>query len=183
VDHRRTITRRAFVPPVWLIVLALGAVVVGAAAVGWLAWDETRGDDPVAQPSATATTEPSPEPTADEPSPEPSETVPPAPLPEPTPTTPAADRGPGVSILNGTSINGLAAEASSFLGDLGWGDIRTGDTGGSYPENTVYYPPQLESQAQTLAADLGITRIRPAVDGMRDDRLTAVLVSRPSSLS
>jgi len=182
VDHRRTITRRAFVPPVWLIVLALGAVVVGAAAVGWLAWDATRGDDPTAQPSASGTTEPAPAPTTTtEPAPEPSETV--APTPEPAPTTPAADRGPGVSILNGTSINGLAAEASSFLGDLGWADIRTGDTGGSYPENTVYYPPALQAQAQTLAADLGIARVRPAVDGMRDDRLTVVLVSRPSSLS
>ena len=86
-------------------------------------------------------------------------------------------------VLNGTGINGLASQAADRLGQLGWPDLRTGDTGGTYPENTVYFPPQLEAQAQTLAQDLGIARVRPSVDGMRDDRLTVVLISRPSSLS
>lgn len=180
MDHRRTVGRRAFVPPVWLIVVALGAVVVGAAGIGWLAWDSTRdaGSEPVA--SSASTTEPAPEPSTVAPTTAAPTTDAPPPSPSPEPT---ADRTPGVSVLNGTSINGLASQAADKLGDLGWGDLRTGDTGGSYPENTVYFPPQLEAQAQTLAQDLGITRIRPSVDGMRDDRLTAVLISRPSSLS
>ncbi len=178
MDHRRTVGRRAFVPPVWLIVVALVAVVVGAAGIGWLAWDATRDPDAAPVASSPSTTEPTPEPSTAAP-------TTPAPTTEapPPPPTPAVDRSPGVSILNGTSIDGLASEASDLLGDLGWPDLRTGDTAGSYPENTVYFPPQLEAQAQTLAQDLGITRIRPSVDGMRDDRLTAVLISRPSSLS
>ncbi len=180
MDHRRTVSRRAFVPPVWLIVVALVAVVVGAAGIGWLAWDSTRdaGPEPVA--SSAGTTEPTPEPSTVAPTTAAPTTEPPPPSPSPEPTV---DRSPGVSVLNGTSIDGLASQAADKLGDLGWGDLRTGDTGGSYPENTVYFPPQLEAQAQTLAQDLGITRIRPSVDGMRDDRLTAVLISRPSSLS
>ena len=180
MDHRRTVSRRAFVPPVWLIVTALVAVVVGAAGIGWLAWDATRDSDPTPAASATesASEEPTPEPTTAEPTtPAPTTQAP------PPPTEPAVDRSPGVSVLNGTGINGLASQAAERLGDLGWPDLRTGDTGGTYPENTVYFPPQLEAQAQTLAQDLGITRVRPSVDGMRDDRLTAVLISRPSSLS
>lgn len=180
MDHRRTVSRRAFVPPVWLIVVALVAVVVGAAGIGWLAWDATRSSDPAPVASATESTsaEPTPEATTAEP-------TTPAPTTEapPPPPEPAVDRTPGVSVLNGTGINGLASEAADLLGDLGWPDLRTGDTGGSYPENTVYFPPQLQAQAETLAQDLGITRVRPSVDGMRDDRLTAVLISRPSSLS
>lgn len=178
MDHRRTVSRRAFVPPVWLIVVALVAVVVGAAGIGWLAWDATRDSDSQPAASSAGTTEPTPEPTTAAPT-----TATPTTEVPPPPPEPVVDRSPGVSILNGTSIDGLASEASDFLGDLGWPDLRTGDTAGSYPENTVYFPPQLEAQAQTLAQDLGITRIRPSVDGMRDDRLTAVLISRPSSLS
>ena len=178
MDHRRTVSRRAFVPPVWLIGVALVAVVVGAAGLGWLAWDATRGSDPASAASSASTSEPTPEPSTPAPTTAAPTTEAPPPPPEPT-----VDRTPGVSVLNGTSIDGLASEASDLLGDLGWPDLRTGDTAGSYPENTVYFPPQLEAQAQTLAQDLGITRIRPSVDGMRDDRLTAVLISRPSSLS
>ncbi|WP_229054852.1 LytR C-terminal domain-containing protein [Aeromicrobium sp. Leaf350] len=180
MDHRRTVSRRAFVPPVWLIMVAVVAAVAGAATIGWFAWDSTRDDDPAASASSSPTTS---EPTEESPEPEPTP-VPTTPVPEPpAPTQPAVDRTPGVSILNGTGIDGLASEASDFLSDAGWADRRTGDTAGSYPENTVYYPPQFEAQAQTLAQDLGITRVRPSVDGMRDDRLTAVLISRPSSLS
>ncbi|GAA1740119.1 LytR C-terminal domain-containing protein [Aeromicrobium alkaliterrae] len=181
MDHRRTVARRAFVPPVWLIMVALVAIVAGTATIGWFAWDSTRDDDTTAEPSAsaTATTDPAPSATTPAPEPEPTTEAP----PPPAPTEPVVDRGPGVSILNGTGIDGLASEASAFLGDAGWSDRRTGDTRGSYPENTVYYPSQFEAQAQTLAQDLGITRVRPRVDGIRDDRLTVVLVSRPSSLS
>ena len=177
MDHRRTVSRRAFVPPVWLIVVALVAVVVGAAGIGWLAWDATRDADPAPVASSAGTTEPTPEPSTAAPTTAAPTTV------APPPPEPVVDRSPGVSVLNGTGIDGLASEAADLLGDRGWPDLRTGDTGGSYPENTVYYPPQLQAQAQTLAQDLGITRIRPSVDGMRDDRLTAVLISRPSSLS
>ncbi|MDF1704213.1 MAG: LytR C-terminal domain-containing protein [Aeromicrobium sp.] len=182
MDHRRTVGRRAFVPPVWLIVVALVAIVVGAAGLGWLAWDATRGSDPesVASASESASATPTPAATSSAPTTAAPTTVAPPPSAEPEPV---ADRSPGVSILNGSGVNGLAGDAADLLGDLGWDDLRTGDTRGTYPENTVYYPPQLEAQAQTLAQDLGITRIRPSVDGMRDDRLTAVLISRPSSLS
>ena len=182
MDHRRTVGRRAFVPPVWLIVVALIAIVVGAAGLGWLAWDATQGSDPesVASASESASATPTPAATSSEPTTAAPTTVAPPPSAEPEPV---ADRSPGVSILNGSGVNGLAGDAADLLGDLGWDDLRTGDTRGTYPENTVYYPPQLEAQAQTLAQDLGITRIRPSVDGMRDDRLTAVLISRPSSLS
>ncbi len=179
MDHRRTVSRRAYVPPVWLIVVALVAVVVGAAGIGWLAWDATRDADPDPVASSAGTTEPTPAPST----PAPSTPAPTTEAPPPPPPTPVVDRSPGVSVLNGTGIDGLASKAADLLGDRGWPDLRTGDTGGSYPENTVYFPPQLEAQAQTLAEDLGITRIRPSVDGMRDDRLTVVLISRPSSLS
>ena len=39
----------------------------------------------------------------------------------------------------------------------------------------MYYPPGLQAQAELLAKDVGIDRIRPAVAPMRTDRLTIIL--------
>ncbi len=178
MDHRRTVGRRAFVPPVWLITVAVAAVVAGIIGIGWLAIDQTRGTEAAPEPSPSPSPTASASPAEPSPTPEPTE-VTPSPTPSPEPVV---DRSPGVSILNGTSIQGLAATAGDHLQGLGWDDIRTGDTGGTYPENTVYFPAQFEEQAATLAADLGITRVVPRFEGLRTDRLTVVLVDRPSSL-
>jgi hypothetical protein len=50
-----------------------------------------------------------------------------------------------------------------------------GNWTGSIPANTVYYPPGLQSQAERLAKDVGIGRVRPSVSPMRSDRLTIIL--------
>lgn len=181
MNHRRTVTRRAFVPPVWLVGLTVVAILGGLGWLGWYAADLVRDDTT----SASATTSPapstdsSPEPTAT-PTPEP--TAEPTPVPPPPEPTPApVSRTAGVSVLNNTGIGGLAAQVAGRVQDAGWTDVRTGNWRGQIPQNTVYYPPGLQGPAQTLAADLGISRVSPAVANMRADRLTVIVVERPSS--
>ena len=55
-----------------------------------------------------------------------------------------------------------------------------GNWRGNVPETTVYYPDGKSAQATRLARDLGADRIRPRVSGMRTDRLTVILNSRPT---
>jgi len=143
------------------------ALVVCIAAAGGLGvlLAQGDGDDDTAEPTPTRTTTPTP--TQTTPSPTPIETT-----PSPTPTI---ERTAAVSVLNNTSIQGLAARFSTEVQQKGWTVGGVGDWNGQIASNTVYYPPALEEQAQLLAQDMGIERVRPAVAPMRTDRLTIIL--------
>jgi hypothetical protein len=80
-----------------------------------------------------------------------------------------------VEVYNNSSIQGLAARTTAALQAIGWDVVGTDNWYGDIPSNTVYYPPQLQSQANLLARDLGISRTHPAVSPMRFDRLTVIL--------
>ena len=169
MDHRRTPPGKAYVPASWFIVLTI-MLCIGAA--GWLGWLFVDNDPetPAAGPTTSA-----PSKTA---SPTPTETAETTPSPTPTtetPETPEADRTAGVSVLNNTTIQGLATTYSAKVRSAGWTDVRVGNWRGSIAGNTVYFPPQLEQQAKLLGDDLGISRILPSIAGMRTDRLTIIL--------
>lgn len=170
MDHRRTPTGKAYVPAGWFIVLTI-MLCVGAA--GWLGWLFVDDDPeaPVANrttptPSLTTTPEPSPTPTT--------ETTP-SPTPKATTKKPEVQRVAPVSVLNNTTIQGLAATYSAKVRAAGWTNVTIGNWRGSIAGNTVYFPPQLEDQAKLLGDDLGIDRILPSVAPMRTDRLTIIL--------
>jgi hypothetical protein len=181
-DHRRTPSRKAYVPPAWFLV---GSVVVCLAAAGWLGWllldradDDASRATPTSStssPAASATTPtPTPSPSATTASPTPT----PKPKPKPTPTKttpPPVQRDAPVSVLNNTGISGRARTFSGVVSQAGWNVVAVGNWRGSVPGNTVYYPGGLEDEAKLLAADVGIGRVLPSVAPMRMDRLTVIL--------
>jgi len=172
MDHRRTPSGKAYVPASWFIVLTI-MLCVGAA--GWLGW--LFVDDDPDTPAASATS-PAPSLTAT-PTPTPSKTTKTTPSPKPSKSTkepePEVQRNAPVSVLNNTTIQGLAATYSVKVRNAGWTDVRIGNWRGSIAGNTVYFPPQFAEQAKLLGADLGIGRILPSFAPMRTDRLTIIL--------
>lgn len=184
-DHRRTVSRKAFVLPGWVLV---GVGLVAAAAAGWLVWigvaAATGDDDPSAAPTAAATSaspEPSPEPSESEPTPTPTQTTEPEPEPtEPEPTEssePAVDRSSiAVSVLNASRTSGLAATVGQRVQAAGWSVGAVGNWRGYVPQNSVYYPAGFEQQARQLAADLGIASVAPLQNGMTSSRLTVLVI-------
>lgn len=170
MEHRRTPSGKAYVPASWFIVLTI-MLCVGAA--GWLGWlfvdddPETAATNPTTSPPSLTTT----------PAPTPSKTTETTPSPTPTKTTeePEVERDAPVSVLNNTTIQGLAATYSAKVRAAGWANVTIGNWRGSIGGNTVYFPPQLEEQAKLLGDDLGIGRILPSVAPMRTDRLTIIL--------
>jgi hypothetical protein len=78
-------------------------------------------------------------------------------------------------VFNNSGITGLAGETADLLSGAGWKVVGTDNWYGSIPASTVYYPPRLKGQAKLLADEVGATRIRPAVEPMRFDRLTLIL--------
>ncbi|WP_293780765.1 LytR C-terminal domain-containing protein [uncultured Aeromicrobium sp.] len=122
----------------------------------------TVGDDPETEPTSEPTPTVEPEPTTE-----------PEPTPEPTPVT----RSLGVMVLNATNITGLAARTTGTVSGAGWTVLGSGNAQGTYPADTIYYPPGGYEQAQLLAADLGIGRLMPNLAGMPSNRLTVVLAS------
>jgi len=175
MDHRRTPSGKAYVPASWFIVLTI-MVCIGAA--GWLGW--LFVDDDPDTPAAGATTA-APSATTTTPSPTPSKTARTTPSPKPSKTTakpepePQVARDAPVSVLNNTTIQGLAATYSVKGRNAGWSDVRVGNWRGSIAGNTVYFPPQFAEQAKLLGNDLGIDRILPSFAPMRTDRLTIIL--------
>nr|MCW2728501.1 hypothetical protein [Aeromicrobium sp.] len=191
VAHRKNVPAgKAYVPSSWFIVLTVMVVIGGAGWLGWLLVDDDSSGEAspsASAPTATATVEPTEaEPSEAEPTePEParsSET--PAPektTPEPTastPTAPVTQRTAIVSVLNNSGIGGAARTFSGKVAQAGWQLGGVGNWTGAIDGNTIYYAPGLQQQAQLLAGDVGIQRVRPAVTPMRMDRLTIIL-SRP----
>jgi len=80
-----------------------------------------------------------------------------------------------VEVYNNTSIDGLAASTAAELQDAGWQVVGVDNWYGDIPASTVYYPDGLSADADQLAEELGISRVRGAVAPMRFDRLTVIL--------
>lgn len=102
----------------------------------------------------------------------------PAPLPSKKPTPPAVQRSEIlVEVYNNSGVRGLAGRAAGEATVQGWQVVGSDNWVGTIPAPTIYYGPRLERAARLLAKDLGITRLRPAVDPMRPDRLTVILTA------
>jgi hypothetical protein len=174
VAHRKNVPApRAFVPSSWFIVLTVMVVIGGAGWLGWLILDDDPAPVEAAAPTPAATTSPAP----------PAEESPTPAVESPTPAeespTPAeesrAERTASVSVLNNSGIVGAARAFSAKVAGAGWTLGGIGNWSGSIPANTVYYPSGLQAQAELLADDVGIARVRPSVSPMRTDRLTIIL--------
>jgi hypothetical protein len=109
-----------------------------------------------------------------------------APVATPAPTTPVAtptkkakppvDRSKVfVEVYNNSGIKGLAGGVAATVGEAGWQVVGADNWYGTIPATTVYYPKRLERAAKRLALDTGIKRTAPAIDPMREDRLTLIL--------
>ena len=121
-----------------------------------------------------------------------SETTPsasPTPPPTPTPTAKPTKKAPKkkavvvergdtiVVVFNNSGITGLASRTSGRAQGAGWNVVGSDNWYGTIPATTVYYPERLHAAAKVLARDLGIRRIKPAIDPMQGDRLTVILTT------
>jgi hypothetical protein len=143
-------------------VVMLSVVAVAMAGIALIA---TRGEgpdklQPVAQPDSTAVVSTAP-------------TTSIAPKPKP----PVVRKDVIVEIYNTSAIKGLAARTASKASVLNWQVVGTDNWSASVPAPTIYFGPRLEDAARLLAKDLGINRVRPAVDPMKPDRVTVILTS------
>jgi hypothetical protein len=144
-------------------VVMLSVVAVAMAGIALIA---TRGEGgagqlrPVSQPETTVTTSAAPAVTV-------------APKPKP----PVVRKDVIVEIYNTSAIKGLAARTAAKAAVLNWQVVGTDNWSASVPAPTIYFGPRLEDAARLLAKDLGISRVRPAVDPMKPDRVTVILTS------
>ena len=82
-----------------------------------------------------------------------------------------------VVVFNNSGITGLASRTSGTAQGAGWNVVGSDNWYGTIPATTVYCPERLHAAAKVLARDLGIQRIKPAIDPMQGDRLTVILTS------
>ncbi len=153
-------------------VVLLSIVAIAMAAIAYLATQGAppterevaivaRDESPSAAPDADAAAPASP---SQEASPKPKRT------PKPVPRSEIL-----VDVYNNSGITGLAGEAGGAAAGAGWQVATTDNWYGSVPENTVYFPPDLQRAGRQLALDLGVQRTLPAVGSMNPDRLTVIL--------
>lgn len=157
---------RGVAAPSPLVMLSVVAV-----AMAGIAFIATQDDDSDRQLQTVSEA-----PTATEPEPEVTEE--PAPLPKKKPKAPAVKRGETlVEVYNNSGIRGLAGQTAGQASVKGWQVVGSDNWVGTIPAPTIYHGPRLEAAAKLLAKDLGISRVRPAVDPMRPDRLTVILTA------
>jgi LytR cell envelope-related transcriptional attenuator len=119
------------------------------------------------------------------PSASPTPTPPPSPTPTATPTKKppkkkkiVVERGDTIVVVfNNSGITGLASRTSGTAQGAGWNVVGSDNWYGTIQATTVYYPQRLHAAAKVLARDLGIQRIKPAIDPMQGDRLTVILTT------
>ncbi|HPU13561.1 MAG TPA: LytR C-terminal domain-containing protein [Aeromicrobium sp.] len=100
------------------------------------------------------------------------------PTTEPTTSQDAeVTRSTSVLVFNQIGIRGLAAQVSAQAQKAGWTIAGTGDWRGSVPQDTVYFPPGKQAEAELLGADLSINRFMPAVENISKTQLTVILAS------
>ena len=148
-------------PLVMLSVVAVAMAGVAFVATG----DQDRGAvQNVSRPAPTVT----PTPTAEAP----------VVKEKPAPPKPVVKRGKVyVEVYNNSGIKGLAGSTASRATGAGWQVVGSDNWYGTVPASTVYYPAKLKAAATLLGKDLGIARVKPAIDPMRLDRLTVILTA------
>lgn len=155
---------RGLVLPTRLMVLSISAV-----ALAGLAFVATQSDEGPDTVNPASLSQPKPTPTAA------ATTVPAAPTTAAKPT-PAIRRGKVyVTVFNNSNVKGLAGKTATRAQRAGWNVVATDNWYGTVDASTVYFPPRLKAAGTLLAQDLGITRVKPAIDPMRTDRLTVIL--------
>jgi hypothetical protein len=161
---RRRRDERGLVLPTRLMVLSISAV-----ALAGLAFVATQSDEGPDTVNPASLSQPKPTPTAA------ATTVPAAPTTAAKPT-PAIRRGKVyVTVFNNSNVKGLAGKTATRAQRAGWNVVATDNWYGTVDASTVYFPPRLKAAGTLLAQDLGITRVKPAIDPMRTDRLTVIL--------
>jgi hypothetical protein len=80
-------------------------------------------------------------------------------------------------VFNNSNIKGLAGKTATRAQRAGWNVVATDNWYGTVDTSTVYFPPRLKAAGTLLAKDLGITRVKPAIEPMRPDRLTVILTA------
>ena len=160
-EHRRD--ERGLVLPTRLMVFSISAVVLAG-----LAFVATPGDNAPDTATPAAVSRPTASPTVAP------TTVPVAPTT--TRPKPAVRRGKVyVVVFNNSNLRGLAGKTATRAQRAGWNVVATDNWYGTIDATTVYFPPRLKAAGTLLAHDLGITRVKPAIAPMRDDRLTVIL--------
>ena len=150
-----------------MLVAVVGVAIAGAAFFATTPQPEQQARVASAQPSPTPTATPTPTPTA-------------TPTRKATPTKKpvVVKRGETIVVVfNNSGITGLAGRTSGRARGAGWNVVGSDNWYGTIPATTVYYPQRLHAAAKVLARDLGIRRIKPAIDPMQGDRLTVILTT------
>jgi hypothetical protein len=80
-----------------------------------------------------------------------------------------------VEVFNNTRTVGLAGGVAGKAKAAGWNVVGSENWYGTVDGTSVYFPPRLKKAARELGRDLGITRLRPAEEPMRFDRVTVIL--------
>lgn len=167
MDHRKTPARKALTLPGWIIILSALVCLGAASYYAVLVVNDktaTSAERPVDAATTGPTTAPIPTPTT--------QTTPPQ--AEETTAAPVARDIP-VGVYNNTGTAGLAQSTAAKVLAAGWKVATVSNWRGVISETTVYYPPGSEEQAQTLARDLDVGRVKPLVSPMRSDRLSLIL--------
>ena len=149
--------------------VAVAAVV--AIVAGLLVLFGTRGSDSAAEPPPKKST-----PTVTMRATSPAPSTPPTPAVTPVPTVPPEQR-PAVEVYNNTQRKGLADQVANKARTAGWKVTGADNWKGKVVTSTVYFPAGLQVEAQALANELGILRIKDVLPNMKDDRLTVILTT------
>ena len=71
-----------------------------------------------------------------------------------------------VRVFNNTAVAGSAAALAQKARGSGWTVAGVGNWRGQIPSSTVYFPSGKRDEAQLLADDLDIDRVKPTIDQM-----------------
>ena len=167
----RTRDERGVVFPSPVVMLSIIAI-----AMAGIAYVATQGQEPTQREITTTVAQPSAKPTAKPATPSPTLAA-----HEPKKIKkrkPAVQRGDVyVEVYNNSGITGLASSVAANASSFGWQVVGSDNWYGTIPASTVYYPAKLKAAATLLGKDLGIARVKPAIDPMRLDRLTVILTA------
>ena len=144
-------------------VVMLSVVAVAMAGIAFVA----TGGEEEGEKKVAITTRATPSPTATAPAPSPTATAKPKPKVKRSKTY--------VEVYNNSGVTGLAGRTAEKITAAGWQVVGSDNWVGSIPADTVYHPPRLKREAKQLALDLGIDRVKLAVEPMKGDRLTVIL--------
>ncbi|GAA1657490.1 hypothetical protein GCM10009744_58150 [Kribbella alba] len=97
-------------------------------------------------------------------------------MPTQADSIPPSDR-PAVEVFNNTPRKGLADDVANRARQAGWTVAGADNWHGKIVTSTVYFPAGMQAEAAQLAKDIGLNRIKDALDNMKKDRLTVILTT------